>query len=104
MRGAPWNNPPKGPADQVSAEDVCELLGLPREIDGIQTLQKYVYPCAIEICSDGEVIGRHRGNSLDGRLHKLFGEQSYSEGTFQPALRAMLKRVTFTLAQGIDRS
>ena len=101
MFDAPWKRPPKCPEDQVSAEDICELLGVPREIAAPPNFQKYVYPCALGVCSDDEVAYRHPGNFADSRLRELFGEQSYSLGTFEPALRALRREAPGPWRKGL---
>jgi len=90
MFDRPWNRPPVHP-DQVNAQGICDLLGVPAEIDGESIFASYVYPCALEVCTDNELRVSHPQNLSDPKLVELFGGRSYSEGSFQPALRAMLE-------------
>lgn len=85
-----WKKPPKCPENQVTADDVCELLGVPREITA-SFFQKYIYPAAMAVCSDDEVAYLRREKIPDGILRELFGENGYGEGSFQPSLRAMMQ-------------
>ena len=82
-------------------EDICELLGAPREFATLENFQKYIFPCALAVCSHDEVARLHPGNFEDAKLGELFGEHSYSEGTFQPALRAILKESPAAWRKGL---
>lgn len=90
MFDPPWKKPPKCPEDQVTAEDICELLGVPREI-AVSQFHKYVYPSAIAVCSDDELASLPGETISDPTLRRLFGQNSYSEGSFQPSLRNMMQ-------------
>jgi hypothetical protein len=46
---------------------------------------------ALEVCTDRELRFPHPQNFSDAKLVELFGSQDYGEGSFQPALRAMLE-------------
>ena len=102
MLDAPWKRPPERPEDQIHAEDVCELLGVPLEIALPPNFHKYVYPCALGICSDGEIAFLSHENFADARLRELFGEKNYSQGTFDPALRAMRRDAHSAWRRGLD--
>ncbi len=90
MFDPPWKNPPTCPEDRVTAEDICVLLGVPREI-AVSHFPGYIYSAALDVCSDGEVMSRHQEPVTDPVLRKLFGETRYSEGSFQPALKKMMQ-------------
>lgn len=90
MFDPPWKHPPTCPEDRVTAEDICVLLGVPREIS-VSHFPSYIYSAALDVCSDDEVMSLHRAPVTDPVLRKLFGEIRYSEGSFQPALRRLLQ-------------
>jgi hypothetical protein len=90
MFDPPWKKPPQCPEDRVTPEDICVLLGVPREI-AVSHSQKYIYSAALDIFSDDEVASLHREPVTDPILRNLFGETKYSQGSFQPALRKMMQ-------------
>jgi hypothetical protein len=84
-----WKKPPQCPEERVTVEDICELLGVPREIAVSQF--GYIYSPALAVFSDGETAALHREPLTDPALRELFGEINYSEGSFQPALKKMMQ-------------
>ena len=102
MFDRPWDKPPLHPEKQATADGICELLGVPEKIQGIPSYPYYVYPCALEVCVDRELYFRHPQNFSEAKLIELFGRQNYNEGSFQPALRAMIEESPPAWQRGLE--
>jgi hypothetical protein len=90
MFDPPWKKPPQCPEDRVTVGDICELLGVPREI-AVSAFQRHIYSPALVVFNDDETAAFHREPLTDPALRELFGEINCSEGSFQPALRKMMQ-------------
>lgn len=88
--GPSWKKPPKCQEDQVTAEDIFELLGVPHAI-AVSQFYNHICRSAVAVCSDDELVCLPGEAISDTTLRRLFGENSYSEGSFQSSLRKMME-------------